>query len=218
MKKIFFLFALFWNICIYAQSNPLQRSEMPTGQDLLQLQSSAATSADFVGIVKPTAIGALPELSQLGRMPNRSTTKPRNGQMDLFVFVSASMPSSLLQDYARQAKQLGAILVLRGFVQEKQSTTRQFIESNNRSGAEWMIHPEAFNLFQVQAVPAIVLADASAGSLLENGCAPPATYAKISGDVTIYAALDFFKLHSESKFANQAKKLLLSTQQQKNPR
>jgi conjugal transfer pilus assembly protein TrbC len=151
-------------------------------------------------------------------MPSRSTAKQKNGQMDLFVFVSASMPRSLLQDYARQAKQLGAILVLRGFVEEKQSITRQFIDSNNRAGAEWMIHPEAFNLFQVQAVPSIVLADASAGSVLENGCALPTSYAKISGDVTIYAALDFFKLRSESKFANQAKKLLLSAQQEKNLR
>ena len=109
---------------------------------------------------------------------------------DLIVFVSFSMPPDILKELARQAKETGAVLVLRGFKDESMAATKQAALIMNQAGAEWDIHPDLFKSFKVTKVPTFAVAAAEASSVLEDGCAPETTYATISGNISIQVALD----------------------------
>jgi conjugal transfer pilus assembly protein TrbC len=58
------------------------------------------------------------------------------------------------------------------------------------------IHPPAFKQFSIRQVPAVVIANAKAGSVMEDGCALPETFAKVTGDVTLHFALDYIERKS----------------------
>ena len=77
-----------------------------------------------------------------------------------------------------------------------------------------MIHPEAFKLFRVDKVPAIVLADATSKTLTDDGCAQDTAYTKVSGDLTLDAALDLFSRRAEPAFASLSKKILVENKTQ----
>ncbi len=112
---------------------------------------------------------------------------------DLIVFVSFSMPPDILKELARQAKETGAVLVLRGFKDESLSATKQAALVMNQAGAEWDIHPDLFKSFKVAA--------AEASSVLEDGCAPETTYATISGNISIQVALDTIRRRASKPIA-----------------
>lgn len=143
--------------------------------------------------------GALPK-----GQPQQPTSAERKGS-DLMIFASLSMPEAMLMNYAAQAKRFGAVLLLRGFVDDKLSTTKEVLLRLNKSGAEFDISPEPFKYFKITKVPTVVLASANASSVVENGCARPETYVSISGDITLVDALDKFSLLSKSGLAKDAK-------------
>jgi type-F conjugative transfer system pilin assembly protein TrbC len=148
-------------------------------------------------------------ISQLG--------DPSHKPYDILIFVSSSMPEAELKNYSKQAHSFGATLVLRGFVQDKSSETRAFVSALNEGGGGWMIHPEAFKLFRVDKVPTIVLADATSKTLREDGCAQETAYTKVSGDLTLDAALDLFGRQAEPIFATLSKKILSENKAQYQP-
>lgn len=120
---------------------------------------------------------------------------------DLIVFVSFSMPPDILKELARQAKETGAVLVLRGFKDESLSATKQAALVMNQAGAEWDIHPDLFKSFKVTKVPTFAVAAAEASSVLEDGCAPETTYATISGNISIQVALDTIRRRASKPIA-----------------
>lgn len=147
-----------------------------------------------------------PVLEQM-EASTQAAKKPTGGS-DLLVFVSASMPPDTIRNYSRQAKEYGAVMVLRGFVKDKMSETRKLVTALNAGGAEWMIQPQSFKLFKVDRVPTIVLSmHAANSSLTEDGCAAETEYVKISGDVGIGPALNTFASKAQpdlSKAASQS--------------
>ncbi len=120
---------------------------------------------------------------------------------DLIVFVSFSMPPDILKELARQAKETGAVLVLRGFKDESLAATKQAALILNQAGAEWDIHPDLFKSFKVTKVPTFAVAAADASSVLEEGCAPETTYATISGNISIQVALDTIRRRASKPIA-----------------
>ena len=58
------------------------------------------------------------------------------------------------------------------------------------------IHPPAFQQFTIRQVPAVVFANARAGSVMEDGCSQPETFTQDTGDVTLHFALDYIELPS----------------------
>lgn len=118
---------------------------------------------------------------------------------DLMVFVSMSMPPEKLRAYSQQAKDAGAILVLRGFHRGSMKSTSAAARKVNPAMAEWMINPELFKLFKVDTVPAIVLTDARKASAVEDGCAPETSFTKVRGDVSIEQALLTMRQRSQNK-------------------
>jgi conjugal transfer pilus assembly protein TrbC len=114
---------------------------------------------------------------------------------DLMVFVSLSMPEHVIKVMARQAKEAGAVMVMRGLKAGSwQETWKVLAALNQGIGAEWIIHPEGFKQFKITKVPSIVLADGNTASVMEDGCARAGSYAALAGDVSIEQALGIMKV------------------------
>jgi conjugal transfer pilus assembly protein TrbC len=119
------------------------------------------------------------------------------GQPDLLIFVSFSMPREALVRTIEQAERAGGTLVFRGLkgdsMKRMGEEVRALIGDRNVSVA---IHPPAFQQFTIRQVPAVVIANAKAGSVMEDGCSKPETFAKVTGDVTLNFALDYIERKS----------------------
>lgn len=122
---------------------------------------------------------------------------PQNGQPDLFVMVSLSMPKEALVRTAEQAERAGATLVFRGLKGDSMTKMGEEIKAivGSRS-VSVVVHPPAFQQFSVTRVPAIVIARPEAGNVLDNGCSKPETFVKVSGDVSLDYALDYIERKS----------------------
>ncbi len=151
-------------------------------------------------------------LSRQGSLPQGQPVAEKKGS-DLMIFISMSMPEQMIMNYAAQAKRFGAVLILRGFVDEKLSITRDVLGRLNKSGAEFEVSPEPFKYFKITKVPTFVLASANATSVLEYGCAKPETFVSISGDLELAAALDKFSLLSKSVLGKDAKARIIEDRQ-----
>lgn len=195
--------------------NALNQNKPNVGQAGIQLQAnrtglnavaslpgstqtiSKSTKDDFLSLVRP---GAEPQKG--------SKSKAAEGG-DLMIFVSLTMPDGMLEQYAAQAKRFNATLVLRGFVDDKLSTTRDTLARLNKVGAQWDISPEPFKTFKIDKVPAIVLSTASSESIMEDGCAHPDAYTAVFGDISVYDALDKMYLRGQKRIAVLAKQRLM---------
>lgn len=122
---------------------------------------------------------------------------PQNGQPDLLVMVSLSMPKEALERTAQQAERAGATLVFRGLKGDSMTKMGEEIKAilGNRN-VSVVIHPPAFQQFSVTRVPAVVIARQDAGNVLDNGCSKPDTFVKVSGDVSLDYALDYIERKS----------------------
>lgn len=158
--------------------------------------NAQSTKADFERLARPGAAQAQPP-------------KPKYEE-DLMVFVSMSMPEQMLMAYAQQAKRFNAVLMLRGFVDDKLSKTREVIMRLNKSGARWEVSPEPFKHFKIDKVPAFVVATAESGKVTEEGCARPDTYTSIFGDMSVLDALDKMALRAQKPIADLAKARILA--------
>lgn len=122
---------------------------------------------------------------------------PQNGQPDLLVMVSLSMPKEALERTVQQAERAGATLVFRGLKGDSMTKMGEEIKAivGSRSVSA-VVHPPAFQQFSVTRVPAIVIARPEAGNVLDNGCSKPETFVKVSGDVSLDYALDYIERKS----------------------
>jgi len=119
------------------------------------------------------------------------------GQPDLLIFVSFSMPREALLRTIEQAERAGGTLVFRGLkgdsMKRMGDEVRALVGDRNVSV---VIHPPAFQQFTIRQVPAVVIANAKAGSVMEDGCSQPETFAKVTGDVTLKFSLDYIERKS----------------------
>jgi len=113
----------------------------------------------------------------------------------LMVFVSLAMPVESLKRLGRDVRQVGGVLVLRGFrFGIEPGNWERSIEAMKpvaETGVELQINPALFEQFQVKIVPTMVL---SPEGIADKGCSegkcPASKLAIISGDVTLDYALD----------------------------
>lgn len=117
----------------------------------------------------------------------------------LQIFVSHSMPISLLKRYAREAIKYKGVLVLRGLPAgsfHKLSKLVSDISGDDAEGIAMQIDDEAFKAFNIKIVPTIVLSrSASIFSEQVKGGA----FDKIGGNVTIRYALELFAKEGDLK-------------------
>lgn len=190
----------------------LPETQLPDDQAIFDAQSHARQIMQQLDKIKGNvriAIPAMPEIESLprsvvpaedisviaerfkdiGRMQVERARSP-----DLLVLVSLSMPDGALRKLAGQAEKVGATLVFRGLKEDSMAkmgeAIRKILDGRN---VHVVIHPPAFQQFSVTHVPAFILASQEAGKVLDNGCARPQTFVKVSGDVTLDYALDYIE-------------------------
>ncbi len=111
-----------------------------------------------------------------------------NKKDGLRIFISLSMPKSLLEQYDIIAKQIGAKLVLRGF---KDNSFKETIKYTQKIAIE--VDPVAFKKFGITSVPSFILSDGN-------------KFDKLIGNVSINYALTRFK--DEGTLGNKAQEYL----------
>jgi len=179
------------------------RGQVPGGETTATATGDALAASGTIG--SRLSKEAFDRLAKTGKPSTQPDAPPKPPQADLMIFVSMSMPTQMLEQYAAQAKRFNAVLVMRGFVSDKLSETRAVLQRLNKSGAQWEISPEPFTQFRIDKVPAIVMATAESESVLEDGCAKPETYASIFGDLPLHDALDKMALRAQPQIAAMAK-------------
>ena len=139
------------------------------------------------------------------------------GTTQLYIFVSWSMPLSMLRAYEIDSMWTGAPLVFRGI--PKGTTLRKFITKDLRelvwgkgAGADISVDPRLYDLFAVKSVPTIVLSKrvdqitcalattfsaGKGGNLNYDRCSgmDPKSFIKVEGAVTTAYALREFSRH-----------------------
>ena len=117
----------------------------------------------------------------------------------LQIFVSSSMPISLLKSYAKEAAKYNGVLVFRGLPDgsfHKLSRLVADISGGSAEGIAMQIDDEAFKAFNIKIVPTIVLSkEASIFSEQVKGGA----FDKVVGNVTIRYALELFAKEGDLK-------------------
>jgi type-F conjugative transfer system pilin assembly protein TrbC len=147
-------------------------------------------------------------LATLGKgIPDTSLAK--KGLRNLLIMVSFSMPEDMLASYAKQAKEVGAILVMRGLVDGSLSKTTARVQSLNIGGSSWEIDPPLYRKFKIAKVPSFVLVDEEAAAKMENDCAPDVSYLRVDGDVSIRQALELMRMKGAEPLAKVAQEKLL---------
>lgn len=113
----------------------------------------------------------------------------------LRIFITLDMPRASLQLLTDQATRAGAVLVLRGLkAQSMRQTVAVVQELIGKHRVAWVIDPEAFTRFAVRQAPTFVLTlsddanDAQRGC--NAGCATPAGFVSVAGDVSLDYALE----------------------------
>lgn len=156
-------------------------AEMPKVE---AMPKPAAPAPDIASIAE--------KYKHIGQSPVQQNRPP-----DLLVMVSLSMPKEALEHIVQQAERAGATLVFRGIkgdsMKKMGEEVQKIIGNRNVSVA---IHPPAFQQFSVTRVPAVVIAQAEARNVLDNGCSKPETFVKVSGDVSLDYALDYIERKS----------------------
>lgn len=112
------------------------------------------------------------------------------GTPALMILVSFSMPPEALRNLARQADSAGAVLVLRGLVDDSLNKTARVIRAvlgDDAGDSTFQINPNAFRAYQVRDVPTFILAQTPADG--KASCTAGTDYVSVRGDATLEYAL-----------------------------
>lgn len=197
MKIFFILFPLFIvpGVCFaQQQEDPAKRSRELVDRAIEQarvVQKGDKPSGDLLSPENLRRQGGIDPAQLAMKYKNVSNHQFPN-EMQLQVFISTSLPPKALQMLGQQAKETGAVLVLRGMRGKFGSKgaldeTTKALEPAVAAGAKVQIDPEAFTRNEVTAVPTFVLA------VKEEGCQPDlckASSYSLVGDVSIEYALE----------------------------
>lgn len=135
---------------------------------------------------------------ETGSEPNLPNTTPAKQESELYVFVSTSMPKPLLKSYVQEAKKYGGVLVFKGLpngsfkelaVLVGELNTGSIDAASDTSLPGMQIDDEAFDRFDVSAVPTIIL---STTSEYQPHQTTIIIYDKITGNVGIKYVLEQF--------------------------
>ena len=182
-----------------------QTPPWPSTQDIDRaLKANPFPDADRIGsqaIPLPPRVGpqrSAIDIEALARgkvqLPNVESTAGA-APTPLRIFITLDMPRASLQLLTDQAARTGAVLVLRGLTSQSMRQTVAVVqELIGKRRVAWVIDPEAFTRFAVRQAPTFVLTltdyadDAQRGC--NAGCATPASFVSVAGDVSLDYALE----------------------------
>ena len=128
-----------------------------------------------------------------------------DAEPQVLIFVSLSMPEQSLKLWAEQADKIKAKLLLKGFVDDSlQATIDETLRIFKEPKADFLVHPEAFEKFKIDKVPAVVIANPD--NCLEDDCPVPA-FDVVYGDTSLEDALN--KIASNGEHTQAIAKELL---------
>jgi len=186
----------------FAQLAPVPQAELQSARERMAATLNAIDGAGVSGLPAvpelrnlPPPAASAPDLAALAPAHRPSVPGGNSANPDvpeLMVFVSFSLPRETLQRIVHQSERSGAVLVLRGLKGHSLTQTGEEIARLvGERNVTVLIHPPAFQQFQVRQVPSLVLArPGSAAKIAEDGCAPAASFIRIDGDVGQDYALD----------------------------
>jgi conjugal transfer pilus assembly protein TrbC len=118
---------------------------------------------------------------------------------DSFVaFASFSMPAASVVRLVKTMNQAGGTVVFRGFKNDSLKATAAEMQRLGIASGGIVVNPKAFTQYRIGRVPAyVVTRGGDANSQVDSsGCALPASYVSLSGDVTPAYALRQIVDHS----------------------
>jgi len=141
---------------------------------------------------------------------NHKIKQPIN---QLLIFISASLPRQSLINYANSARKSGAVLVLRGLINNSMKQTAKFIHNLSKQGTYAIIDPISYRNFNITQVPTIVLI--SDDHQCQYGkCTFTPRHDRITGNITLNYTLREFKNNGE--FKQEAKRYLSDLEGRRN--
>jgi conjugal transfer pilus assembly protein TrbC len=197
-----------WGLTVtpaFAQVAPVPQADLQSARErmaatLNAIDGAGASSLSVVPELRnlPQPAASAPDLAALAQAHRPSVPGGNSANPDvpeLMVFVSFSLPRETVQRIVHQSERSGAVLVLRGLKGHSLTQTGEEIARLvGERNVTVLIHPPAFQQFQVRQVPSLVLARAgSAAKIDEVGCAPAASFIRIDGDVGQDYALDLIE-------------------------
>ncbi|MAZ39892.1 MAG: type-F conjugative transfer system pilin assembly protein TrbC [Legionellales bacterium] len=120
------------------------------------------------------------QLAQQAEQLQSGANKIKRNRNDALVFISLSMPTVALKQWVAQAREIGAPVILRGFVHNSLKDTERMIThklGHNFTG--FVINPKAYEKYQIKAVPALVVTSQS----------NPDAFDVVYGNANLYALL-----------------------------
>ncbi|MDN7430803.1 type-F conjugative transfer system pilin assembly protein TrbC [Burkholderia sp. AU45388] len=142
----------------------------------------------------PAAAGADPVA-----VAKRYESRTQRRVTDSFVaFASFSMPAASLVRLVKTMNQAGGTVVFRGFKNDSLKATAAEMQRLGIASGGIVVNPKAFTQYRIARVPAyVVTRGGDANSQVDSsGCALPALYVSLSGDVTPAYALRQIVDHS----------------------
>ncbi|MCC2646643.1 MAG: hypothetical protein K0R02_708 [Rickettsiaceae bacterium] len=129
---------------------------------------------------------------------------PKTENIRLMVFVSSSMPTSMLKYYLKEVNKYGGTLIFNGLIEGSFVKTKEFamgLTDEEKDEAAMQVNDEAFLKYNISSVPSIVLA-------VEKDCYQEQTCIelsdKINGSVKLeYALREFAEKGETASFAAQ---------------
>ena len=128
-------------------------------------------------------------------MSSKDSQKGEQGSSDFaagraYLFISSSMPKETMQALLNDAGKLGISVFLNGNIGPdplKFAGTQAFMNTMKiDTPPELFIHPDAFKMFKIDRVPALVVAASDVqDNLDEQGCAAPADFDIMRGDLSL---------------------------------
>jgi len=189
----------------FAQLAPVPQAELQSARERMAATLNAIDGAGVSGLPAvpelrnlPQPAARAPDLAALAPAHRPSVPGGNSANADvpeLMVFVSFSLPRETLQRIVHQSERSGAVLILRGLKGHSLTQTGEEIARLvGERNVTVLIHPPAFQQFQVRQVPSLVLArPGSAAKIDEEGCAPTSSFIRIDGDVGQDYALDLIE-------------------------
>ncbi len=136
----------------------------------------------------------LPAEDQADRLAGRKSEPPRSSE--IIVFMSLSVPGASLREWSLEAARIGAPLVVRGVARGGLRATVKRVGAHLAEGAGAAINPRLFRLFEVTAVPAVVVVPGGVPACKSRGCSadPAPPHDLVKGNIGLDAALSIIAL------------------------
>jgi len=141
---------------------------------------------------EPVDIG---KLASQGQNIYRSTQDgEKRYESQVLIFISSSMPDQTVTNYLDQSRRINASLVLRGFVNDTLTMTKQYLHgilvasADPEADSNILIDPTLYERFSITQVPSIVVTESAIQPCMKDACPPPVHHI-VSGDVSLAWAL-----------------------------